>query len=245
MNTDRRSFTLSEWMICIILYFALSVYAAWLFYDSFAAALVFSPLFFLFLRAVRSYRSKKRRHELADGFLRCLLSVSSSLSAGISAENAFVAAASDMEKLYGPRADIVRQLRLVNSQVEMGRRLETALLDLAKRSGIQEIYDFAVVFMVAKEKGANMPEVISNCTQLMEDRQASENEARVLIRAKQYEQRVMCVIPPGIITYLKFSSGGFMGVLYHNVTGIAVMTTCLFVYVFAIYLAERIGDVAV
>ncbi len=234
-----------EWIMCAVIYMALAVAAAWLFYDRVAATLLFAPFFILFIKAAASYKTSRRKQELTDQFLRALISVSTSLSAGISPENAFIMAASDMDKLYGTKSVISLHLRVINSRVAMGQRLESALSDFAGRTHIPEIEDFAVVFRVAKEKGADFSAVISSCAQIMENRRDSENEARVLIRAKQYEQRVMCIIPPGILTYLRMSSGSFIGVLYHNAKGIAIMTACLVTYVLAVYLAERIGDVSV
>ena len=127
----------------------------------------------------------------------------------------------------------------------MGENLKDALFELANRVRIPEVYDFAVVFSAAKEKGADFGAVISSCVSIMEEKRRAESEARVLIRAKQYEQRVMCAIPPGILVYLRLSSGSFIEVLYHNATGIAVMSVCLAVYVTAICMSEKIGDVSV
>ncbi|MCR5301160.1 MAG: type II secretion system F family protein [Lachnospiraceae bacterium] len=232
-------------VICVITYLLLSCTASWLFYDEIYAAIVFAPGFWLFTRAVKGMKSRKYDEELTDEFMKTLISVSTSLAAGISPENAFAIAGTDMEKLYGKRSAIARELGMINTQVAMGKRLTEALYDLAKRTRIPEIYDFAVVFSVAKDKGANFSAVISSCVSVMDDRRRAQCEAKVLIRAKQYEQRVMCIIPPGILVYLKFSSGSFIGVLYHNSLGITVMSICLAVYVFSVCLSEKIGDVKV
>ena len=245
MKKKKYRLEMKDRLICTAFYILLSAAAAWLFYDRLSAAVVFAPFFPLFIAAVSSLRGKKQDEELTDQFIKSLISISTSLAAGISPENAFVTAMSDMEKLYGKRSPVARQLSVINSQVSMGKRLSDALYDFAKRTQIPEIYDFAVVFSVAKEKGANFPAVISSCVSVMDDRRRAESEAQVLIRAKQYEQRVMCIIPPGILIYLRFSSGSFIGTLYHNILGITVMTVCLFVYVLAILLSEKIGDIKV
>ena len=236
---------IKDYLIYGPVYALISLCAAWLFYDTFIAALPAILFLPLFIGAVRKIREKKIKEELTTEFLRALVSVSTSLSAGMSAENAFICAAGDMEKLYGKRSLIFRELTLINSRVSMGERMSDALHDFAVRTKIPEIYDFAVVFSVAKEKGAGFSEVISSCASIMGSKRQAENEARVMIRAKQYEQRVMCIIPPGIIAYLKISSGGFMKVLYHNTAGILIMSAGLAVYVAAIVISEKIGDVSV
>ena len=187
----------NEWALWTAVYVLIAAVAAWLFYDSAFLMLLFAPFFPLFIKAVKYSKSRRNTVKLTDEFLKALISVATSLGAGISPENAFVAAAADMEKLYGKKSQIVKELSVINSQVAMGRRLGDAIDDFAKRVRIQEIYDFSVVFSVAKEKGADFSAVISSCVEIMETTRQAESEARVIIRAKQYEQRVMCIIPYG------------------------------------------------
>ena len=229
--------------ICV--FAALCLAVSMLFYDSLIVALFFIPLFIPFERYVRKVKRLRYEEDLADQFINALLSISSSLSAGISPENAFVMAVEDMEKLYGKRSAIVTALEAVNSQVRMGVRIEDAVCELARREKIRQIDDFAVVFPVAKQKGADFPRVISSCVDIMERRREAEREAKIMIRARQYEQRVMCFIPPGILVYLRLSSQSFISTLYHNTLGVIIMTASLAVYVAAIFISEKIGDIRV
>ncbi len=74
----------------------------------------------------------------------------------------------------------------------------------------------------------------------IQDRIDVEREISILVSSKRLEQLIMDVVPFGIIAYIGISSRGFFDVLYHNPTGIAVMTLCLAVYVAAFRLSERI-----
>ena len=243
MKKTNDGLTCAEYAGYAALYMIAAGFFSWLFYDSAYALFLFAPFFILFIKAVKKLKRRKRDEEMEEGFLSALNSVSTSLSAGVSAENAFVQAETDMGKLYGNSSVIVKELDSVNLRVAAGQRLPDALRDMAGRWDIEEMRDFSVVFFAAVRSGGNLPVIISSCTQIMEDRRAAEAEARILIRGRQYEQRVMCIIPPGILAYLRLSSGGFIGVLYHEPFGVAVMTICLFVYVLAIFLSERIGDI--
>ena len=242
LSRKKRVLAKREISACMFVYILLSALTAWLFYDCIYLFPVFFPFFFLFTGYVARAKENKQKEELTEGFLRALISVAASITAGMSPENAFITAGHDMEKLYGT-SPVIGELNTVNSQVRTGIRLEDALSEMAERSGIAEMYDFAVVFRVAKQNGSDFPSVISSCVDIMETKRQTECEAKVMIRSKQYEQRIMCVIPPGILLYLRLSSGGFIRVLYHNPSGIAVMTACLAVYVIAICLAEKIGDI--
>ena len=245
MNREIERLNTKETIICLLVYALIAAVFAWLFYDSAKVLFLFAPLFFLFLRAVKRIKLKKVKEEMTGQFIRMLSSLSTSLCAGVSVERSFENAAADMEKLYGKGSVIKAEMDILNSGIHAGKRPSEALSDLAKRWKIQEIADLSVVFSTAVRNGGDLPTVISSCSQIMENKRQTEEEARIMIRGKQYEQRVMCVIPPGILAYLRLSSGNFTSMLYHNVFGISVMTACLMVYVLAIYISERIGDIKV
>lgn len=235
----------AETAACAAAFILISSALSWLFYDSAIPVFIMLPLFIPFERFVKEMKIRKRKEKMSEEFIGALVSVSASLSAGVSAENAFSQSIPDMEKLYGKDSVIVPELKIIDSKVSAGQRLTDALADLAKRWRIREINDFSLVFSAAVRNGGDLPAVISSCTQIMEKKQQIETEAKILIRGKQYEQRVMCVIPPGILTYLRLSSGSFIKSLYHNAFGISVMTVCLAVYVSALIISEKIGDIRV
>ncbi len=229
----------------VLMFFFVAAFFSWLFYDSFIPLIAAVPLSIPFVRKVKKIKAAKRNEEMTEEFIRALTSISASLSAGLSVENAFVRAIPDMEKLYGRGSVIVRELEAVNWAVRSGRSIIDAVSELAAKWKIREMIDFSVVFSTAVRNGGDLTTVISSCTRIMEDRLLAEAEAKVMIRAKQYEQRVMCAIPPAILAYLRLSSGSFTGVLYHDLLGIIIMTGSLALYVAAILLSERIGDIRV
>ena len=245
MDRSYEKLDIKEWTAVTVVFLIMAVSLSWLFYDSLIPAIVAIPFFPVFVKITKRIKIRKYSEEITEQFLKCLVSVSTALSAGISPENSFAAATSDMEKLYGSKALIVHELGILNMQTGAGTRIDDALFDFARRVNVPEVYDFAVVFSVAKDKGADFGSVISSCVSIMEQRRDAESEARILIRAKQFEQRIICIIPPGIIAYLRISSGNFIGVLYHNPLGIAVMTACLVVFISAVFISEKIGDIRV
>lgn len=190
-------------------------------------------------------KSENRKQELVNEFLKALQSISTSLAAGFSCENAFEEASNDMKRLFGGQSLIVNELELISRKVHMGIRIEDALFDFAKRTENEYIEDFALIFAVARQSGTGFAKAISSCVILMQANKQTENEAKVLIRGKQYEQRIMSIIPVGIILYLRLTSESFISKLYHNPTGICVMTICLFVYVLSVIMAESICKVAI
>ena len=111
----------AEWAVSLAVYLIVSALFSWLFYDSAIPMLLFAPFFVLFARAVKKKKRIKQNEEMTEEFISALTGVSTSLSAGMSAENAFVSAADDMEKLYGRRSAIVKELETVNMRVRSGQ----------------------------------------------------------------------------------------------------------------------------
>lgn len=79
----------------------------------------------------------------------------------------------------------------------------------------------------------------------LEDEELVQREIETMIAAKRMEFKVMTVIPLGIIVYMKISFPEFMSVLYRSIAGSFVMTGCLFSYVGAWYLGEKILEIEV
>lgn len=243
MNYDNYHLAAREWMICIGEYIIIISLFSYLFYDSMLFALALLPFFVLYVKCFKEKRKAKRREELKEEFLKSLQSVSTSLVAGLSPENAFRDALSDMKRLYGERGYIVVELEAICRKITYGTRLEDALADFANRSAVETIRDFSVVFGAAKKSGGGFSHIISDCIDIMDEDRKTKEEAMVLIRSKQYEQQIMNIVPLGIILYLKLSSGDFINVLYHNLAGYVIMSGCVFTYVFSVFISERISRI--
>ena len=70
-------------------------------------------------------------------------------------------------------------------------------------------------------------------------------EINTLISGKKMEQKIMGLVPFGMIMYLKLASSEVIEPLYGNATGIFIMTVCLIMYVFSNCLAKRIVNIEV
>ncbi|MCR5093035.1 MAG: type II secretion system F family protein [Lachnospiraceae bacterium] len=221
------------------------VLLAWFFYRSPIAVLFLSPLFFPFFAREKKERRRKHARELGIQFRDAILSVSTNQKAGYSVENAFREAYGDMTLLYGKNSRIVKELSRIGKGLANNVTLEKLLLDMGERSGNTDILEFALVFAAAKRSGGNMTRIMADTAEEIGERLTVENEIDVLISAKKMEARIMDVVPFFIIFYVGITSPGFFDPLYHNLTGIVVMSVCLAVYIAAYLLSERIIAVEV
>ncbi|MCM1569460.1 MAG: type II secretion system F family protein [Roseburia sp.] len=210
------------------------------FYQSLWAVLPLSVTGFLYAEMERRKRNEKRRQELTGQFKECILSVSASLQAGYAIENAFLESREDMRSLYGEPSLIYQELEYIRRGLVINITLEEQLLDLAQRSSCEDIEQFARIFSIAKRSGGNLAEIIRASANLISQRVDTRQEIQVLLSGKKMEQKIMRLMPFGILLYIGSSYPGYFRPLYHNLQGAAVMSLCLVLYLAAYILGDKI-----
>lgn len=214
--------------------------AAYVFYDSFGAALILIPAGIFYMRDCIADLSEKKEREFLGQFKDSIQAVAAGLKAGYSVENAIRGAGRDIEPLYGPDKRIRREFSLMTRQLDMNMSTGAVLDEFAGRTGQEDVENFVNVFATAKKSGGDSIAIIRNAVQLISDRIDTEKEIRTMIASQKLEFDIMCVVPFAIILYMKATFGEFLGALYGNVAGVCVMTVCLLLYVAAYRTGRKI-----
>lgn len=197
----------------------------------------------LYCKWIKQELQKKRGYELEQEFKDFICIVELGLQSGHSIENAFLKAGREIRLLYGEDSMIRKEAYSIEQQLNNHVVLEEILWDFAERSGLEDIWNFAEVFAVGKRSGANIREMIKESCKMIVQKAEIEQEIRILIHGKVMEQKIMCFVPFAIIGYISLSSPNYFDPLYHNPAGIFVMTLCLGVYLFAVWLSLRITKI--
>lgn len=244
---DYRFYKLStkELVTAILMYAAGAVALTILFYDRWYIAIVSAPGIVPFLKYVRADKAEKRRRNLTYDFRDALDSLSVSLKAGYSVENAFPAAARDLAAILGRDADITKEMQYIARQSALSVPVENLISDFAYRSGSEDIQNFAAVFTAAKRLGGNMPAIIRSAADSIGGKIDVSREIETTLSAKQMEQKVMMVMPCAIIVYMRLSSPGFLDRMYTTLLGAVIMSACLAGYGVAVYWSSRIVKIEV
>ena len=246
MNYKSYSFTISEVIRyglegCLILGMV-----SWLFYDSMLTFVLFIlPFLYLYLKRKKEELCKKRKNLLNLQFREMILAVSSHLQAGFSVENAFRESYRDICVLFGKKSLIAKEITWILRRVENNEALEKALMQLALRSDVEDIYEFAEVFAIAKRGGGEIRNIITRTANIIGERMEVKQEIQTIMSEKQMEQKIMQFMPFAIIGYLSLTSPGFLDSLYHNTLGCVLMTLCLCVYILACFWANKILDIEI
>lgn len=193
----------------------------------------------------REQLCRKRQWELNLQFKDGLLGISAALEAGYAIENSFREAVKDLEMIYPKESDIIREFELIRKKVELQIPVEEALMDFAARSGIDDIENFAEVFITAKRSGGNLIRIVKHTGEILSDKINVKREIRTMITGKRLESEIMSIIPAGIILYLWIFSPGYLDALYGNLLGGVFMTVLLILYFAGFLLLRKIAEIPV
>lgn len=223
----------------------ISALVDYLFYKMLWLMLLAVPASILYLKWKKKQLVQERKRRLNYQFRDALNSMSASVQAGYSVENAVSACVKDLEQLYGAEADILEEFRYMEAQQKMSIPVEELFLDFGKRSGIEDIENFAAVLYIAKRNGGDLGKVIEKVARMLGDKIDVKKEIEATLAAKKSEQMIMSLMPAGIILYLQLASPGFLDMLYGNLFGWCAMTVCLAVYGGAYWMGKKIVDIEV
>lgn len=218
---------------------------SYLFYNSWWAFMCMLPYLFYSVKQEKKLLAHKRLEKLRMEFKEGIQALQAALDTGYSVENAFVEATRDLQLLYPEGSYIMDEFKRIVQGIRVSRTVEEMLDDFGSRSGLEEIQNFAEIFKIAKKSGGDLLLIIRSTVQTIREKLEVQSEIETMLSGKRFEQRIMNLIPFCILLYVKLSSGELLENMYGNITGISIMTGCLAVYMFAIYLAGRIINVEV
>ncbi len=219
---------------------ALSALISILFYRSYYGLLMFIPIHYVNLKRSRRKKTDKDREKFLKEYKEYLLCINNSLQAGHAIESAFSEAEEEVRMICGEDTVFCREIREMNRKVGLSVPIEKAFAEFAERYPLEEVRTFSEVFIFAKRLGGNYVENIRRTALKLEEKISLKQDILSMTAEKRLEMNVMSVMPLLILCYISVSSGEFLAPLYHNTTGIAVMTGCLIVYAVMIFIGQRI-----
>lgn len=220
--------------------FTVMVFFAFFFYRSLWSLPFLLPVGVAFVEWNRQKDIQKQNLDYFEQFKECILSVEASLRVGYAVENAFIESRKDMQMMFGDNCLIVKQLLWIQKGLENNETLEKLLYAVAQDCCNEEFQQFAEVFSIAKRNSGNISGTIEVYSSMIANKLEAMQEMQTALAAKRLEQSVMNIMPFIIVLYLEVSNPGYFDMLFHNLSGVMIMTGCMGVYLFAFAWAERI-----
>ena len=213
---------------------------AWLFYRSAVSLILYPLVLFGCLYYFYESNKEKRREKVLNEFREMLKIICSELRSGHSLENAVMILDKEISQICGEKAIILSGIKVMQKQLSLKKPVEQVISDFAAYYQYEEIINFAYTISYAKRLGGNYIKNISNSAEKIEERLEVKQQINTQLAEKQFEMKIMGVMPLGILIYIGLTSYEFIEPLYHNAMGIIVMSISLIFYVVCLYIAKRI-----
>ena len=209
---------------------AVSALLAWLCFDSIYG--LFSLLPVIVLNHLRHQKDAREAfdEEFRKQYRELLMSLVAGLQGGISVEKSFLSAEKEMTTLYGKECLLLEELHRLNTNVALSMPVENAFFDFAKVYPYEEVEDFASIFSFAKRLGANYTTNIRRTAAALGEDLELKQEISAITAEKRMELKIMCMMPLGILFYIRMGSPDYLETLYHNPAGVLVMILALGLY---------------
>ena len=217
----------------------------YVFYESLLPGLILFPVWILYMKEWLDDRIRKKEMEFIVQFRDSIQSVSAALKAGYAVENAIREAHRDLMPLYGKDSRIMTEYTFMIYKLDMNRTAAQVLGEFAERVDQEDVTDFVNVFSAAKQSGGDSIALIRSAVRTISEKIDTEREIQTMLAAKKMEFQIMCAVPFLIILYMKITFGDFLSVLYGNMSGAAVMSACLGVYLAAYVYGRRLIKIEV
>lgn len=238
-------FSKKEFGLSTLTGYAGSFVLLYLFYHSWLLSVFFGiPGAIGYLLYRRRVLVERQQWLLMEDFKDAMDSMVSALVAGYSMENAITEAYHDLRLLKGSETPMIRELGQIRQQLGLQHTLDELLLDLGRRSGVEDIVVFAQIYATARRSGGNLVKVMKRTAENIGEKMEMQREIQTMIAGKKMEATCMMVIPLLIILYLQVCSPGFLDPLYGNAMGVLFMSVALVIYVIGVIWSRHIMDIS-
>lgn len=238
------SMTFQERLIGAGIGFAAGAFVTMVFFRNvLVAALVGAALTVPGMLQYRKFLRDRRLRNLLFQFRDMMESLSASYSAGKNTQGAFQDACADLAAIYGEKADIVYELKLMVSGLYNGQNIETLLENFGQRSHLDDIETFATIFEVTSRYGGNLKKVVGETRQIISDKIETEMEIRTLLTANRNDLNIMIVMP--VVLMLMMNGMGDLSVVQNTPANVLIKLAALALFGGAYYMGRKIVEIKI
>jgi tight adherence protein B len=235
----------SHYALLCLIYVSLWFCVGWLCYEQIIAAFCVSLIGLRSAFLAQQQYVRRQKEATTIQFEQILYSISSSLQAGNSIENALLNAEKDLSILYGhQRTMMIQELERMNRQIKLGISAEVVVDELQRRLNINEVTIWASTFSTCKRTGGDLVKVMKNSASMLVEKMNLERELAILIAGKRFEAKLVTFIPFLFIAAFRYGSPEYMDLLYEG-WGRWVMTGCLLAILFSRWLTLKMMQMEV
>lgn len=195
-----------------------------------------------FIPVIKKSLQKRRDNQLKKQFMDLLETLSTSLSAGGTVNDAFLGAASDLRNQYSDNDMIIVELDEIIAGLNNGHTIENLLNNFGKRSGNEDIENFANVMGNCYRFGGDFKNVVRKTRDIISDKMQISEEINTKLTSNKIQLNAMSLMPVVIVAMIKKSGSTFAENLATPL-GAIVTTFAILIFVGAYIWGNKIIDV--
>lgn len=196
----------------------------------FGAGVVVGATPLMYVYYMRSKRMTKLEHQLPDAL--------DLMIRALRAGHAFSAALKMAgEEMADP---IAGELATVHDEVNFGVSLEQALTHLSERVPLTDLRYFVVAVLIQRESGGNLTEILTNLSRLIRERLKLMSKVKVLSSEGRMSAWILCLMPFFLAGVMNLVNPGFMGPLWKDPIGIAIVQYMLSLMLLGVFIMRKI-----
>lgn len=218
-------------VICILLFGAL--------FKNIAVGIPFGILGWMVPSLIVKAKKKKRVRLINGQLSDAIVLISNSLKAGYS----FFQAVEMVSKEMSP--PISEEFAQLQKEINLGYTTEQALENLTNRVESDDLGLVIIAVLTQRQIGGNLAEILDNISGTIRDRIKIKGEIRTLTAQGRISGLIISLVPVGLGIVLQLTDPDYMGLLFTNPVGWAILGIGLAMYVVGIYSINKIIKIEV
>ena len=215
-----------------------------LFYHSLILSVISGALVRFIRPFYEQFKVRRRMQELEMEFKDMLFCISASVAAGRQMQEALVESVDNMSVMYDADKPIMAELLYMRRCILENNESDKVLLeDFARRSKSEDINNFVQVYTTCRNMGGDLEKIITRASTILTDKMNIEREIRAITAQKKLEGRIIALMPLAMLLSLNIVSQSYIAPLYTTLMGRLIMTGCLAMTVYGVWLMEKISTI--
>lgn len=187
----------------------------------------------IFLKIKKKQRLQKFNEQLEDA----LLSMSSSLKAGFSINQALESIASEN------RRPISIEFRLLVQEIRLGVPLDEAFMKMVDRMGSQDFDLVATAIITARQTGGELTMILERLASVIRERMRIANRLNALTAQGKMQASVIGAMPFILMLAMTYIAPQMMDSFFHSIIGILIIAGALVLVVVGFFVIKKITTI--
>lgn len=224
-------------IVCVAIGFVIG----YLFYHRIVLSIPVGLIFGYFAERIFAESTvEKRQKALRAQFNDFLDSMAVAVRSGNVEYGAVKFALDDLKLSYSEESDIVREVSYIVFQYEKGGvKLTDLFQNLADRSGLEDIRNFAMVYSVIEGRSDRFGEVLMSTRDIISNKIEIESQIDATIISAKNETNTMLIMPIIIVVFMATIGKGMMDSLFTTLAGNLAATVALIIFGISYVLSVR------